>query len=69
MLAQPIEVFTGQRGHCYVDLSKLEIPDGTVTLTDALTGETYHRDGRDLRTRGLFVELPAWGAHLFQFGD
>lgn len=60
--------FAPERGHCYVDLSRLEIADGPLALVDQLTGETYHREGRDLRTRGLFVELPAWGAHVFRFG-
>ncbi|MBI5546971.1 MAG: alpha-amylase [Deltaproteobacteria bacterium] len=60
--------FAPEHGHCYLDLSRLHIPDGTTVLTDLLTGETYPRDGRELRARGLFVELPAWGAHLFRFG-
>jgi hypothetical protein len=60
--------FVDERGQCYVDLSPLSIPDGPVVLTDVLTGDTYAREGRELRTRGLYVELPAWGSHLFQFG-
>ena len=28
----------------------------------------HPREGRELRTRGLFVDLPAWGSHLFHFG-
>jgi hypothetical protein len=30
--------------------------------------EGYQREGRELRTHGLYVDLPAWGAHLFRFG-
>ena len=37
----------------------------TWQLTDELTGATYHRDGEELRSPGLFVDLPAWGSHVF----
>lgn len=61
--------FAPERGHCLVDLSPLRLPDSSLVLTDLLTGREYPRDGREVRSRGLFVELPAWGAHLFQFDE
>lgn len=33
-------------------------------LTDLLTGQTYDRDGDTLLAPGLFVDLPAWHAHV-----
>lgn len=61
--------FSDQRAQCYVDLSPLSVPEGPVVLTDVLTGDTYSREGRELRERGLYVELPAWGSHVFRFGQ
>ena len=38
-----------------------------VELRDALTGAAYPRPGDELTEPGLFVDLPAWGAHLLAF--
>jgi hypothetical protein len=27
---------------------------------------TYERDGNDLDRRGLYLDLPAWGYHVFE---
>jgi len=34
-------------------------------LDDLLTGARYVRSGYDLADGGLYVALPAWGAHVF----
>lgn len=33
-------------------------------LDDVCSGERFERDGDELLARGLFVDLPAWGAHV-----
>jgi hypothetical protein len=38
--------------------------DASVTLVDVLTGTSYARAGDELERDGLFVALPAWGAHV-----
>jgi hypothetical protein len=35
-------------------------------LQDVLRGESYRRDGDELAGRGLYVALPAYGAHVFR---
>lgn len=35
-------------------------------LHDVLSGETYERNGSEMRDAGLFVDLGPWKAHLFQ---
>jgi hypothetical protein len=37
----------------------------TWRLVDVLSGDAYERDGTEMQTTGLYVDLPAWGAHLF----
>jgi len=39
----------------------------SMTLRDGSTGETYTRQGRELRERGLFVDLSGWRSHWFEF--
>jgi hypothetical protein len=34
-------------------------------LDDLLSGDTYQRDGSELRERGLELELGPWQCHLF----
>lgn len=36
-------------------------------LTDLLSNSIYEREGRDLETNGLYVDLPAWHYHFLQF--
>ena len=38
----------------------------TWRLTDSFTGAVYERDGDELQSTGLFVDLPAWGFHLLK---
>jgi glycosidase len=35
-------------------------------LDDLLSGESYERNGSEIRDEGLYVDLPAWNYHLFQ---
>jgi hypothetical protein len=37
-----------------------------VGVKDHLTGQTCLRDAPELSEQGLFVDLTAWGAHLFE---
>ena len=55
------------QGQCYVRLPYRDLDRDSVALRD-LTNPTltYERDGGDLARRGLYVDLPAWGYHLFE---
>jgi hypothetical protein len=35
-------------------------------LEDALSGDSYERNGDEMREAGLYVDLGPWGCHLFQ---
>ena len=35
-------------------------------LNDRLSGQTYDRDGNDMRDNGLYVDLGPWQSHVFQ---
>jgi hypothetical protein len=43
-----------------------ELRTGYWQLTDLLSGSTYERDGNEMLSPGLYVELGPWGCHLFR---
>jgi glycosidase len=53
------------RGQCYVGLPP-ELRGRRVVLRDLLSPALYERDGQDLAERGLYLDMPAWGYHLFE---
>jgi glycosidase len=51
------------QGQCYVPFA---CPvQGSVTLHDRLGDACYQRSGAELSTHGLYLDMPAWGYHLF----
>jgi hypothetical protein len=34
---------------------------------DVLNGDVFERDGSEMPSSGLFVDLPAWGMHFLRF--
>jgi hypothetical protein len=36
-------------------------------LTDVLSGDLFERDGGELQSVGLYVDLPAWSFHFLRF--
>ncbi len=49
---------------CWVRIPFLDLPD-KVLLEDLLGEARYEREGAELRSRGLYLDLPAWGHHAF----
>ena len=39
----------------------------TWHLTDVLSGEMFERDGDEMQSAGLYVDLPAWRFHILRF--
>jgi hypothetical protein len=37
-------------------------------LKDFMSTACYERDGDDLLSRGLYLDVPAWGYHVFEVG-
>jgi hypothetical protein len=54
------------RGQCYVHLSPVELRGGKFTLRDLLGPAKYERDGNELADRGLYLDMPPWGHHIFE---
>jgi glycosidase len=54
------------RGQCYAGLPWAELAGKRVVLRDLLSAARYERDGSDLVAHGLYLDVPAWGSHLFE---
>jgi hypothetical protein len=55
------------KSQCYVRLPG--IGEAGVRFKDAMGPSVYDRDGRDLAARGLYLDLPPWGYHVFEVKD
>jgi hypothetical protein len=51
------------QGH--VRIGGLDYGSGRWTFEDRLTEKSYTYAGGDLHTYGLYIDLPAWGGHIF----
>ena len=58
--------FAPVQGQCYVVLGEERLAGRQVALRDRLGEAVYERDGGELLTRGLYLDLPPWGCHLFE---
>jgi len=50
-----------------VRIPGLTLAGRTWRLTDLLSGDVFERDGGEMTDPGLFVDLPPWGFHFFEF--
>jgi hypothetical protein len=58
--------FGPARGQCYVELPLTELRGKRVLLRDLLSTAQYERNGDELSTRGLYLDMAAWAYHLFE---
>ena len=56
--------YAANQSQCYV---RLPPPcAGVVRFTDLLGAHAFDRDGHDLDARGLYLDMPPWGHHVFE---
>jgi hypothetical protein len=58
--------YAGNQSQCYVHPPFPELSGGVIRLKDLAGPATYDRDGSELVSRGLYLDLPAWGYHVFE---
>jgi hypothetical protein len=61
--------YSPHSGQCYVHLPFSDMAGRTVRLIDLLSPALYERDGNELLSRGLYLDLKPWGYHVFEFGS
>lgn len=58
--------FAPQQGQCYVRMPWPELAGRRLRFRDLLGEAVYDRPGDDLLARGLYLDLPPWGYHVFE---
>ncbi len=58
--------YAPQQGQCFVRLTMPELAGRTLRFKDLLGPAVHDRPGDDLLRRGLYLDLPPWGHHLFE---
>jgi hypothetical protein len=53
-------------GQCYVSMPFPEIKGRSVQINDKLTTASYSREGNDLLSRGLYLDMTPWAYHVFE---
>jgi glycosidase len=54
------------RGQCYLHIPADDLDGAAMRLRDLMGDAVYDRNGDDLRTLGLYLDMPAWGYHVFE---
>lgn len=58
--------YAGNQSQCYVRIPFADLSGRTVQLTDMTGPASFERDGDDLISRGVYLDLPPWGYHVFE---
>ncbi len=58
--------YAGNQGQCYVRLPFPELAGRAVRFSDLMSPASYDREGSDVAEKGLYLDLPPWGYHVFE---
>jgi len=61
--------YAANQSQCYVRLPFPELSGRAVRFKDTMGAASYDRDGREVISRGLYLDLPPWGYHVFQLTE
>jgi glycosidase len=60
--------YSSYSGQCYVYLPFSETSHN-IRFIDLLSPALYERDGNELLTKGFYLDMHAWGYHIFEVGS
>ena len=58
--------YAPHQSQCYLRVPFNDLTGGAWCLEDQLSDAAYERDGADLTSRGLYLDVPPWQAHAFR---
>jgi Alpha amylase, catalytic domain len=58
--------FAANQSQCYARLPFPDLANGSVRFKDLMSPASYDRDGNDLVSKGLYLDVPPWGYHVFE---
>jgi hypothetical protein len=57
--------YSPHQSQCYVRMPFSDLGDGLWRLENVIGDEVYERNGTDLMSRGLYLDVPAWKTSVF----
>ncbi len=57
--------YSQNQGQCRLRLPFGELGGEQWRLQDMMSENSYDRDGNELLSQGLWLDMPAWGYHVF----
>ncbi len=58
--------YAPNQSQCYIRLPFTDLGNGHWRLQDLLGDAQHDRDGNDLQSRGLYLDVPPWQYHVFE---
>jgi hypothetical protein len=58
--------YAPHQSQCYVHIPFPDLAGQMVQFKDLMSAALYDRDGSELLTKGIFLDLPEWGYHIFE---
>ena len=58
--------YASNQSQCYVQIPFPDLAGKAILLRDLMGAETYEREGSELCSRGLYLDLPPWGYNVFR---
>ena len=58
--------YAASPSQCYVPFPFPDLAGRTVRLKDLMGPASYDRNGDELLSRGIYLDVPAWGYHVFE---
>lgn len=58
--------YAANQSQCYLQIPFAEMRGQKIRLEDLMSPAAYERDGDELLGKGLYLDMPPWGYHLFK---
>jgi hypothetical protein len=58
--------YAPNQSQCYLQIPVEQLNGKTIRFRDLMNSHVYDRGDEDVRARGLYLDMPAWGYHVFE---
>ncbi|HEY2350794.1 MAG TPA: alpha-amylase family glycosyl hydrolase, partial [Puia sp.] len=65
-LAMVVVNYAPHQGQCYIKLPIQSLADQSLRFRDMMSSALYDREGNKILSEGIYLDMPAWGYHIFE---
>jgi len=58
--------YAANQSQCYLRIPFEELRNKNLTFRDLMSPSVYQRNGAEILSHGLYLDMPAWGYHVFE---